>query len=389
MPFQVRNARLPYTSGGSGPAGSALIYALREMLYLAGYTEDSNDGDADWAGANLEINEPGSPTTGFTVDPSQARVITDQSASGRFTAGMAKNSLIALYATNDRNRILARIEEVVDANTIKIDPFCWNRHQPWIAETDMAGRVFNPLTTAPFGNGAWTLLDAPAGQGQVRLQYSSSSSLLAYFRPRGQLGDATETASRTIASFEPDTQSVLNMYVDDDNNVFLWWYSEDPVTAWGWIYTGLLDVYDPVNDPNPCFFSCEWAPGNRLHTYELDMVSHNNNAISGYPMEWWFGDNGDTAILQKMAYSSMVNFTGRALVDKPFCFMEDVADGGYIRGQLPIVRQCYSFEERRPIGRDWLVVRGEIAIPRGVGGPKGGLGDPYPMHGPYQEDEDL
>lgn len=195
----VRNLHTPYVADTLGLIPILWYYA--ELLRLAGYTYDSDSGDAAWASTlNVLIDEPGG-AGGFQVDPNEPLIVTDPLA--RFTQAMVGDEApIVLRASNDVNKGAWRMVELLSTSKVRID---YDGRPPygWTPETGIPGRVTISDGLTP-GNGAWIMFNAPSpSRLQVRLVKTSSTIASIYARPAGQpvlgVGDSIDaTGSPTM-----------------------------------------------------------------------------------------------------------------------------------------------------------------------------------------------
>jgi len=180
-----------------------LSYTI-ELLRMLGWTLDSDDGDAFWAGSCRVIDQaPG--VGGFEVDALNPRRIYDPG--GRFTQAMADDSYALILrggaanggAGYEQNQSAWRIVTYIDANNIEVDP---NGFSPfgWQTDTQMGGTVLDPVLDKPPGGG-WVIYNAPSpSRAQLRLEYNSDSYLYVTMAPMGQ--DLVETGNGTTDAID-------------------------------------------------------------------------------------------------------------------------------------------------------------------------------------------
>lgn len=343
----VRNCLSPFTQDARGCNHVILI---SELLRVAGYTYNSDDGDPNWA-ANELVDEPGG-ANGFQVQAAAPRVIYDPL--GRFTAAMAgtdsDGACIALRATNEANRSVWKITEYIDANHVKIDEKGVNP-DAWVDESGIPGRIFTQ-NAGVFGNDSWVLLDAPSpSKLQARINYTTSSWIDLFVRPAGQDGDPTEAGSGSqVALDNYYTNRVrANLYADGAN-VFIYWIDQDgSADVMGW---GELEVADPTKDLYPGFVL--WhddMQGNSAHRYDLRMLDTTGSSITcyiDYLKRTW--DTTEDGRVDTKFTARLVN-NGFAMLRKPNVVMW--GPDKYPRGKLPdfFVQTYDGWEAERPLDR--------------------------------------
>jgi len=352
MTIWVRNLDVPDVTV---EGGSALLITIRELLRVAKWTEQSNDGDPDWPDAGSP-NFVVSPVD-LQVDPLSPRVIT--SLSSPFTSAMV-GDMIALLATNDQNRSMWRITGYIDANNIEVDAqgfTPWN----WVLETGITGRVVQVAYALSVGT-AQALWNAPVGNMQARLFYAAADSPTFYVRPKGQVPLATECTGVTFAE-SGDYKHRMHM-IAEDQNALIWWSTEDlpfRFLMWG----ALLDADAADTDPN---FILKGYDTLRLSAYEMYMLDGADANITVYP----------TAPKKNLSAAITANFfayfhsrlanNGNALLRSPWvCLANTAAVGACVRGRIPILAQTYEeYEDLRPLDAAgaWLHTYTGVAVPR-------------------------
>lgn len=184
----IRNWQTPYTADGWG--GHDLAFVMKEMLLVAGYSLDSDDGDAAWTSAsNILVDEAGGGGvgTGFEVDAGSPRVIYD--TQGRFTQAMVDDECsIALRGgllDDDQNHSIWRIVDYIDANHVLVDGDGWNPFG-WTTDTQLAGRIFK-FEGLELTNGAWALMDGPGNERvRVRIEKDADANCYMQMAPFGR-----------------------------------------------------------------------------------------------------------------------------------------------------------------------------------------------------------
>jgi len=358
----VRNCRTPdrTTSQSWGE-----VWDLREMLLVGGYTENSNDGDAAWTGSAL-VSAP----VDCAVDAGNPRQIT--SPSGPFTQAMVDdNHIIGLLASNDQNRILARIEEYVDANTIKIDRMSWNDVVGWATEFGITARV-SRCQNQFLSSGAWVLMDAPGGSNmQVRIVAVNSQYYNIYVRPNGQGADPTETTAVTIYGWYAWENS-YNMAVKDQHLLFWKMYNYNG-TRYGRVF-GFCDLDLATGDPNPGLL-CDILISTTLpwhgSYYMLDTVPA---AVTVYPsvLKQYGGQDTDYSLLSRLGHRLVNGQPGYVQLHSPWVYGASLTNEAYRRGRIPedMLRFTYqNYDILQPVTDDWLHLYNGLAVPRRPGDP--------------------
>jgi len=184
----VRNLHTQVVVDGWGM--EVILWHYAEMLRVAGWTYNSDNGDPGWASAlNILVNEPGGGPNGFEVDPTDPLVIYDPL--GRFTQAMEDGECaIFLNAVSDQNAGAWRIRDYLGPNRVRID-YYGRPPSNWSPETQIPGRILD-VNGLRLANGAWILFDAPApSKMQVRLYKVTNADCQVLVRPSGQ--DVTGT----------------------------------------------------------------------------------------------------------------------------------------------------------------------------------------------------
>lgn len=205
MAIWIRNWHTPYVIDSRG--GHYAAFMTKELLLVAGYTVNSDDGDAAWTSAlNILIDEAGGGANGFQVDSTKPREIYDPL--GRFTSSMVDDEctigLRGGILDDDQNQSLWRIVEYIDVNHVKVDPDGFNPHG-WVTDTQLAGRVVK-FNGSYLSSGAWVLFDGPAGtRVQVHLDVVTyTASCLLRIRPMGKPATGSGVGGDTIGGASPN-----------------------------------------------------------------------------------------------------------------------------------------------------------------------------------------
>jgi len=354
MTIWVRNLEVPPVTAAGG---SALLIAVRELLRVARWTEQSNDGDPDWP-------DPGSPNwvvgpTDLQVDPAYPRRITS-AGSAPFTSAMI-GDMIALLATNDQNRSMWRITAFIDSNNIEVDDQGFTPFN-WVLESGITGRVVKVASALSVGS-AQSLWNAPSGNMQARMFYAAADAPTFYVRPKGQVPLATEC---TGVSYGEDADYKHRMHmVAQDEIVILYWSTEDQplrFLMWG----SLLDTDAADTDPN---FILKGYNSISLVEYEMYMLDGADASIRVYPTapkKYW---------TQQITSANFFNYfnsrqanNGKAVLRSPWVVLANVSTvGASVRGRIPLIAQTHEgYERLRPLDAagTWLHIYDGVGVPR-------------------------
>jgi len=375
MAIWTRNCQ-PYPEGRGT---TVRCWYFREALLAAGWSENSNDGDAAWSSALNIVLSVAAGSNGLSVSALAPREV--YSPNGDFLdthVGLVLN----LDATNDQNRGLWRITEYVSANVVKVDPAGWFS-QGWATEAGMAARITRSggLT---LGNGAWALMDSPAGYNvQVRIYYQDTSHGYVYVRPRGKLADPTEIGSVDLGGYYEE-RTRLNIYADGLTFALVFPSRSsssglDRVSAWA---VGALEDTD-LGDTDPIFLLSNNGAfhSNKLYAVSIRMLDSVLNQIEAYAMSVRRATGTDpdsaNADLYNIFNRRLLGSAGLAALRSPWvCLADTASSGACVRGRLPIFRQTYAgFEQFTPldVAGSWQHVAAGTAMPRN------GVGDPLLM----------
>jgi len=374
----TRNCLLPIAASTTATANRCWFF--REMFLAGGWTENSNDGDAAWTSASNIILAAVSGVNGLDVDAAKPREVS--SPNGDFLPSHV-DLILSLDATNDQNRGLWRIVEYVDANTVKVDPAGWFPDHGWVTETDMDARVTTGLG-AILGNGAWTLLDSPAGYNvQVRIVYQDNSTFYVNVRPRGKLADATEIASVSFGAYYCTYQR-FNGYFNDLDAMILttqWFSNSGNQHASGVVVGALLDADAADTDPIFLLSNNNGWDDQKLNALSIRMLDSVLGQIEAYAMtvKRATGLDPDNANvdLYNIFNRRLLGASQLAALRSPWVVLANTASvGACVRGRLPTVRHTYTgFEQWTPLDAagDWQHFSWGKAVPRN------GVNDPLIM----------
>lgn len=357
MAIHIRNCRLPIQTTTN--IGSAeLAFFMREAFLVGGWTENSNDGDADWtAAANIVFSDL-TPSPGFAVLAANPRQVTHSGAP--FTSAMEGRMVLALRASNDQNASMWRITEFINTTTVKVDPIGFDPNG-WVNESAIPGRILD-YGSAVHSTGAWTLMDAPTGNLQARMEINLGLYVECYARPAGQAADPTETPSTNAVQMldDDDLSIVLNAYIDGKNALFYKYADSDGLeymTLWG----ELSDVV--TGDTNPGFVG--HITGVAPYAWDFYTVGYGGTAKIAsvcWPKRYEADSSGNSSFTT--ANGRYINGRpGRAALVVPMVYMDT---DRYIRGNLPVLRFCNNqFEKRRAMDSlgQWRHTEGGRVVP--------------------------
>lgn len=195
MAMHIHNLKQPTISPARGTSVGAI--AEREMLLAAGWSEDSNNGDAAWA--NVVIATPAD----FAVSESLDNIITAPSAP--FTQAMADDGdWIVLFSGNDNNRGIYNIIRFIDSQTVEVEATC-APPDGWTTESGISGRIVG-VDDALLASGAWVLMDSPGAQCQLqaRIKCENTTYIYSYARPRGKTFSGSGAGGDSISGTAPN-----------------------------------------------------------------------------------------------------------------------------------------------------------------------------------------
>ncbi len=363
----IRNCFLPYqtlTNQGS----ACLAFFMREAFIACGWTENANDGDADWTAAANHVFTDDSGSPGFAVLASNPRRITH--SGGPFTSAMV-DMVIALKASNDQNASMWRIASYIDANTIEVDSVGFSPYG-WVDESSIPGRVLD-YGSAIHTSGAWVELDPPSGNNRVRLEINLSNYVECYVQPKAGLGTYTEIPSTVTrgAMYDDDNKAItLNAYFDDNDALFFKFADNDGAPQV--VLFGELDDV-PSEDTWPGFIMCTGvaiypSQPHNFYYYMLGASSTEIEAFTLWPGEAWnvdYADNYDAKETHILRNGS----PGYLPLRKSRVILDDVAsNGGFERGRLPVIRignkhACTQYSPADAQGNWWHIKNG-LFVPR-------------------------
>lgn len=357
MAIHIRNCRLPIqtlTDRGS----AELAFFMREAFLVGGWTENSNDGDPDWSAAANIVFSDLTPSPGFSVLAANPRQVTHSGAP--FTSAMAGRMVLALRASNDQNASMWRITEFINTTTVKVDPIGFDPNG-WIDESAIPGRILD-YGSAVHSTSAWTLLDAPTGNLQARLEIHLTAYVECYARPAGQAADPTETPSTDAVRMldDDDYSIVMNAYIDGNTALFYKYADSDSteyMTLWGELENTV------TGDTNPGFVAHITGVGPYLwKVYTVGYAGTQQEASVCWPKRFQTDSATNSSFLT--ANGMFLNGRpGRSALVAPLIYMNDEK---YIRGSLPLLRFCNTqYEKRRQMDApgQWRHTEGGRVVP--------------------------
>lgn len=339
MAIHIRNCRLPIQTLTN--IGSAeLAFFMREAFLVGGWTENSNDGDADWTAAANVVFADLTPSPGFAVLAANPRQVTH--ASAPFTSAMAGTMVLALRAANDQNASMWRITEFINTSTVKVDPLGFDPNG-WTDESAIPGRILD-YGSAVHSTGAWTLLDAPTGNSQARVEINLTNYVECYSRPAGQAADPTETPGSALVTLfdDDDLAIVMNAYIDGNNALFYKYADNDGfeyMALWGELENAVTGDTNPgfvaeLHQTNPAFWE--------VYSLGFGGTAQLGNVCTP---KRYNSDSVANSMFQTENGKLVNGRPSRVALIKPLVYM---AADKYIRGNLPVVRYCnITFEKMR------------------------------------------
>lgn len=368
MAIWTRNCQPLNPTAPTTGANSVRAWFYREMMLAGRWTENSNNGDAAWASAlNVLLSVAAGPN-GLSVDSGKPREV--HSPSGAFLAAHV-GATLNLSATNDQNRGLWRISELLSPYDVKVDLAGWFP-QGWVDESNMAARITKgdglTLTT-----GAWVLMDAPAGSNtQVRIVYGGTNSLLVYVRPRGKLADLTEITSVDLSGYNA-TGIKINAYFDGGTFMILIPQVISSAFSVACLSVGaLLDADAADTDPVFLLSSKDRMVLDPLHLISIRMLNSVLAQIEAYTTTVKTATTANITTagvdLHNIFGRRLLTLDNLAPIRSPWVVLNDTATvGACVRGRLPLFRTTYrGFERFTPMdpNGDWQHVDNGIVIAR-------------------------
>lgn len=318
-----------------------LPWFWREALLAARWSEVANDGGAAWNTSNYLATY-----SDLYVDPANPAIV--RTVGGDVSAH-AGRILTLTDPTNDANCIIANIRAVINATTLYLNEQCLAK--PWVMASGLTGKIHIGGQTSLLTAGtSWTVMQAPGGGTplQVRIAVSATANTVTIdCLPKGDyVGAKTYTAAFSQAHTADNR--AFRMNADISGETFLIWGCD--LTAAGvisdyWVGIAGGSLLNPATgDAYPRFlaeiFSSTgfYSHVSRGLGYAIKMLSHTNTQVNGYvvtPKMWSGSTNGDVSCLFTdpiKTYSS-----GKIPVCYPWVWIDDVALGGYPRGQFPFL----------------------------------------------------
>lgn len=342
MVIHVRNWTDPYAQFKAFTDGtSRTVLALQNLMWLAGWTVDSDNSDAVWASHIL--NEV-SGASGLSVSSSTPLQV--YSPTGIFSQANVDDgdTLILKDAINETNCGAWRIQRYIDANNVAIDS-AGAPPQGWVTQTQITARVVN-IAEGQLGNGAWAIMAAPGGSNlHVRMTHVDRTNAYLYARPKGGLADPTETTVLAISDYyQGNTRYNATL---DGKNVLLYHFFEYTNSAnagYGMYMVGELEDVTAL-DTNPGFVMGDRSAQDEwYYEYPVYMLDHADVPIQAYVVTWKLYDaqDNDSNVLRSNADGfRLINGNPGYVPRWPmYVCLAGAATG--IRGKLPFLRQVSS-----------------------------------------------
>jgi hypothetical protein len=354
MSIWVRNFRSTYADADAFGRYSLLFY-LRELLQVAGYTEESKSGTG-WD-ENVVAT-----LTDCVVLAASPRVI--YSPSAPFTVDMVDTTAITFLAANEENRSIWRIKGFIDASHVEVDAVGFPA-AGWVDESGITARLTRVETA--FASTAQCLMNSPVSKCRVKLEHLSAQ-VLTSIHPTAQLGDVSPYTDTIPFTGDGEHLRVFQMFADD-GNVVVYWNTE---TYQECLIIGQLedvdtgDAYPWVMFGKSKFAATEVEYAWHLLGYCVDQAKNPITAYITWLQPGWGTE--DTASPGTRFGRRLVNgVPGYAVLREPWVALEDRAGvGSGVRGKLPWVYVTNSgFEPLRPLDTEnFLHWYGGLVVPR-------------------------
>lgn len=368
---------------------NAMTHILRHMFWWADWSEISLDADVAWANV-ISVSDPtGSP--GFRVYAAQPRIVEDLDVAGRFTLAMQTYEHILFLKGTGQNRVVGRIIQYIDAHHVEIAPEN-APPQGWADEggvTPIPGKIIGGDTfgTTSFNSSAnrlaaarGVLLQAPAGNLQVRVLHSTTAIMQVYARPLGGAGTATEIGAATTLVGNTDNLMMIHA-VFEGRNGLVYMTADRTQTQSFLILVGELEDAD-AGDTDPGFLTVgrdvtAYAP----NSYPMYMLNGNPApaSILAYPifLKRQTGTTYANRNANLQGFRLVGGRPGKAALRKMWVVLDNVLNyGACVRGKVPLIRMTHlDFERWRPMDAagTWLHLTYGLIVPRN------GPGDNLPI----------
>jgi len=355
MTIWVRNFRSVYASDDAFGLHSLAFY-LRELLFVARYTEHSKSGTG-WT-ENL-ISSP----TDCIVQESSPRII--YSPSGPFSASMVDDCVISLLATNDQNRSIWRIRSYIDSQHIEVDSVGCHP-DGWTDEIGIVARISKVDTG--FSTTADCYLDTPVSECRVKIA-KTVDQLSCSIHPTAQLGDVTPYTDSVVFDGVGEHQRIFHMFAEG-GDVVLYWNSE---TYQEFLQISqLLDVDTGDNYPWVIFGKKRFSAESQEYAWHIPgfCVDSAKNPIDAY-ITWvqagWNAEDTNSPGT-RFGRRTVNGVPGYAPLRSPWIALEDRAStGSCVRGRLPHVYVTNAgYEPLRPLEASGELLHwyGGLVVPR-------------------------
>lgn len=337
MAVHIRNLLIPSAASFAG----WFPYLLRELFIAGRWTEVSKDADsAFWtSGSNLKAS-----FSNLSVNSGFPTRVVDAGSTGLMSSTHVGLLLTISSATNDVNRGVFRITNVVDSNTLTISPE--NRVANWTTEASMAGRIVSPGQATLHTNSYVSNLvmtSNVSGGNQARMSGGTNLTTMSYYcYPKG---DSISVTSALTFAHSTTSGSRVNAYFDTTTHTAIVYYTQN--SLWAYLYWGQLGN-TRTGDTYPRFMQGNWS-ANAFNVVSgcssIYMLDNLDNAITGFvsvPQTHYDGSNFLDSTTFARLRTQLWDYT-------PWAIMPDTTAGGYRRGTLPFTITNTYWEAWRPL----------------------------------------
>lgn len=350
------------------------LFLLRE-LYLLGYWQEmEKDSDTGWTAVANILAEP----TDLAVAAATELEIT--SASTPFTGAM-DGQFVSLYASDNANRGLYRINKVISSSRLILDTMC--RPDPWVDESGISAKIHNAGKSDYLATGSYFVMRAPSATSrptEVKVTVSPNAYTVEavcyplgdYFSPPGvpsTPGLRTVTDDTDVSIAQTTGDSYFNAYITDPAGSGLLHHVQiGSPSFWSRLITGELEDV-ATGDDYPGFVNSSQNAINEEYIdsaigARLRMLDDTNVPMDFWPT--WFGeDENDNNILNSPHRSEgSLLMKDKAPFWKPNVLAPNVSGGGYVRGTLPYYTCNPNQPVLFPIDTAYFHLRQGVVIPR-------------------------